>query len=53
MVVRGVAPEALTERAVVEITQFMGDDLDDPRTSYNGHPVNDGIVPSAPVPPPS
>jgi hypothetical protein len=45
MVVRGVVPGALTGRAVADITQFLGADLNDPGTWYSGHPVNDGIVP--------
>jgi hypothetical protein len=45
MVIRNVIPESLIAAAVRDIAAFVGADLSDSRTWYNGPPVLDGVVP--------
>ncbi len=45
MVIRGVVPREMADRAVADIANFVDADLSDSSTWYNGHPVNDGVVP--------
>jgi hypothetical protein len=45
MVIRNVIPKDITRKAVREIAVFVGADLADSSTWYNGPPQLDGIVP--------
>src|SRR5262245_48221091 len=45
MIIRNVIPGELVANAVREITSFLGADLTDKTTWYNGPPELDGMVP--------